>query len=328
VILTGGTAGFSDLNAGINKAVTASGFSLDGADAANYQLFSSSATTIADINKAQSGITLSTSQNPALPGATVTFTANLAVVAPGAGAPSGAVQFKTNGIAASSPVTIASGAAAFSVSTLPHGTNAISAEYPGDANFVGATNSLSPSEVINTPPTAGLATFSRSPNLTLKIRIATLLTNFASDADGDIPRLVSIGGGTNAATITTNSSFILYAPSASNANSNTTDHFDYVVQDGFWGGTNTGSIAVVLSDLNTGQPSSNILGITNNGSSTLITFAGIPGYTHRIQRTTTLAGGSTAWTDIGSTNIDSSGIATFSDNSPPVEAAYYRTVWP
>jgi hypothetical protein len=49
VSLVGGTAAFADKNAGTGKTVTATGLSLSGADAANYQLASSSAATSADI---------------------------------------------------------------------------------------------------------------------------------------------------------------------------------------------------------------------------------------------------------------------------------------
>ncbi len=49
VTLTGGTATFADKNVGTGKTVTAAGLTLAGADAANYELPSSSATTTADI---------------------------------------------------------------------------------------------------------------------------------------------------------------------------------------------------------------------------------------------------------------------------------------
>ena len=49
VSLTGGGATFADKNVGIGKTVTATGFTLSGADAGNYVLGSSSATTAASI---------------------------------------------------------------------------------------------------------------------------------------------------------------------------------------------------------------------------------------------------------------------------------------
>src|SRR5206468_2754777 len=49
VSLTGGTATFSDKNAGNGKTVTVTGLSLSGTDAPNYTLSSTTATTTADI---------------------------------------------------------------------------------------------------------------------------------------------------------------------------------------------------------------------------------------------------------------------------------------
>src|SRR5206468_1750911 len=72
VSLTGGTASFASKTAGTAKTVTATGLSLSGIDAANYQLASTTATTTADIavrpllvsaagvNKAYDGATTAT----------------------------------------------------------------------------------------------------------------------------------------------------------------------------------------------------------------------------------------------------------------------------
>src|SRR5262249_9949799 len=72
VSLTGGTASFASKSVGTAKTVTASGLSLSGLDAANYQLASTSASSTADItarplsvsatgvNKAYDGTTTAT----------------------------------------------------------------------------------------------------------------------------------------------------------------------------------------------------------------------------------------------------------------------------
>jgi hypothetical protein len=57
VSLSGGTATFSDVNAGIGKAVTGAGFALNGADAGNY-LLNSVANTTADISKADATVSI------------------------------------------------------------------------------------------------------------------------------------------------------------------------------------------------------------------------------------------------------------------------------
>src|SRR5205823_3950055 len=76
-------------------------------------------------------------------GISVTFTANLSTVSPGSGVPIGAVQFVTNGLAAGGPVPLISGSASFSTALLPLGANSVAAEYAGDGNCLGSTNSLS-----------------------------------------------------------------------------------------------------------------------------------------------------------------------------------------
>src|SRR5206468_7774010 len=91
------------------------------------------------ITQASTTNTVASSANPALPGATVTFTATLNPVAPSSGTPTVAVQFKTNGVAAGDPVTLTNRSASFSTSSLNAGTNTVTAEYPGDANFIGST---------------------------------------------------------------------------------------------------------------------------------------------------------------------------------------------
>src|SRR5205823_14565202 len=101
-------------------------------------------------------------------------------------------------------------------STLSHGAHTIAAEYAGDGNFQGSTNALS--QVINSPPVASLATYTRAPDLTLKIAVTNLIANFTSDADGDARTLVSVGLGTNGATIARIGSKIFYTPSTNSPN--------------------------------------------------------------------------------------------------------------
>src|SRR5207237_10759605 len=104
---------------------------------------------------------VSSSANPSLPGQLITFTMTVSAVPPGAGTPGGSVQFKIDGANAGSPVALSGGAAPYSLSTLTLGTHTVAAEYLGDGNFIGATNSLSPVQLINTPPIASADTIYR-----------------------------------------------------------------------------------------------------------------------------------------------------------------------
>jgi hypothetical protein len=72
----------------------------------------------------------------------VTFTATVSPVAPGAGSPTGTVQFKVDGTSLGIPVALVAGQASISTSSLSVGTRVITAEYSGDASFSGSTGTL------------------------------------------------------------------------------------------------------------------------------------------------------------------------------------------
>ncbi len=182
------------------------------------------------------------------------------------------------------------------------------------------------SQHVNTPPVANLASYTRSTNLSLKISVPDLLANFTTDADGDPRSLVSVGSGTNGATVSVADGWIFYLPSGSDANRNTTDHLDYIINDGV--ATASSQIRVEVVDPNPGGQSANLLGINDVAGGKQIRFAGIPGYTYHIQRTTLLNGVNTVWDNLGLAVTDGGGSGQFTDTNPPPGGAYYRTVWP
>src|SRR6185369_17782226 len=127
-----------------------SGITVTGTDSGNYT-FNSTAATTANITQGGTANLVTSSANPSAAGANVTFTASLTAVAPGVGTPTGAVQFRTNGVAAGAPITLSNGAASFSTALLSPGTNSITAEYAGDANFTGSTSTMNPPQVVTEP---------------------------------------------------------------------------------------------------------------------------------------------------------------------------------
>jgi hypothetical protein len=82
------------------------------------------------VTKASTTTLLISSINPSVSGKSVTFTAT--VSSPG-GTPTGKVQF-FNGTTSLSTVTLSGGVGKYTTSTLPFGTNVITAAYEGDAN--------------------------------------------------------------------------------------------------------------------------------------------------------------------------------------------------
>jgi hypothetical protein len=322
----GYTATFASAAKANGVTVTVSGLSLTGTAAGNYTLTAPSLS--ANVMAASTTSAVTCSANPALPGASVSFTSTLSVTAPGGGTPTGSVSFKDAASVLGAGSLNGSGVATFSTSSLAHGNHVITAEYAGDGNFLGSTNSLGTNQVINTAPVASLATYTRSSGLSYKILISSLLTNSTSDSDGDARTLTAVGSSTDGATITKSGAWIFYVPPpASNVNSNATDYFSYTISDGFTGGTASGMISMAVTSTNVSTPSANLMGVTAGTNGITVSFVGIPGYSHHIQRMTTVSGTNTAWTNVGACKVNGAGKGTFTDSSPP-SPAYYRTSWP
>ena len=276
-----------------------------GAAAANYTI--AYVPGILIISKAGLTGMVSSSKNPSLPGDAVSFTLTLNAVAPGAGTPTGSVQFKLDGTNTSSPVALSGGTASFSTSTLLHGTHTVAAEYTGDTNFTGTTNSLAPVQLVNTPPTAGAVTIERNPTESVKVKLASLL-GFCADADADPLTLtvspVSAGG----ATVRVSGGWVFYM---AKAGLTTADSFTYTVSDG-WGGTAAATVTVALK---ASPPETRNVSIQTLGNGTLkLVFSGIPGRTYTIQYTDDLVHPN--WQTLGPATADTVGLYQYVDSQP------------
>ena len=280
-------------------------------DAANYN--NATNTVTVTVNQAGTALTVTSSINPSGFTTNVTFTATLPAAA------TGNVIFKTNGFALPS-APISSGTATATTTLLPRGTNTITAEYAGDGNYLGSTNSLAGGQVVtNRPPVAGNATYTRATGTGLFINIANLLTNVTQRAADHVVTLSSVGSGSQGATITISGSSIRYAPLPDH---NANDSFTYTVSDG-QGGTATGNVAVNHKSV-TGQNSG---AVTVTANSVTSRFAGVPGWTYYVQRSTNLSVGA-GWVSINTNLVPSTGLITnvdnFTDLGAPPASAYYR----
>jgi hypothetical protein len=99
---------------------------------------------------------VSSSSNPALPGEEITFTFTASPAAPSTATPAGNVLVKIDGVSA--PAPLVNGVATFRTSTLSVGSHVVEVEYAGNANWIGATNRLSPDQLVSPVP---------SPHLTI-----------------------------------------------------------------------------------------------------------------------------------------------------------------
>jgi len=103
---------------------------------------SSSAELTHGVDRAATTVSVSTSNPDAVAGEPLTFTAEVDVVAPGAGEPGGAVQFFADGEAIGSPVPLNGGSAVSTPVQLRAGVHRITADYSGDDRFSGSTDEL------------------------------------------------------------------------------------------------------------------------------------------------------------------------------------------
>ncbi len=93
----------------------------------------SSDTEAHQVNPASTSTTVISSSNPSVFGQPVNFTAMVSVLPPGAGTPTGTIQFKINGTDFGSPVSLIGGSAtSSSISNLTVGSYAITAVYSGE----------------------------------------------------------------------------------------------------------------------------------------------------------------------------------------------------
>ena len=180
----------------------------------------------------------------------------------------------------------------------------------------------------NHAPVANAVTNNRAPNLTLKIKIADLLAAATSDADGDARVLSALSAtSTNGVMVATNATHIFY----SNPN-NVEDEFSYTVRDvgpvyraGDTVRTGTGTIRITVRA--PAGTNFNAVAISFTNGVVGLRFAGIPGYSYAVQRTTDLTP-PVAWATLHTTNAPPPGLFDFIDETPPAGAAFYRTAQP
>ena len=290
-----------------------------GASSSNYTIAYVSGTLT--ISKAGTTGIVSSSKNPSLTTEGVTFTIALSPVAPGTGIPTGFVQFKIDGATSGSPVALSGGVAGYTLPVMTAGTHSIVAEYAGDINFAGTTNSLIPVQAVNTPPLAGIDTIERGLTNGTKVHIATLLGN-DTDPDGDAISFVSVAGlSTNGAAITRTADWIDYTPAA---RPTIEDAFEYTIVDSR-GATSRGTVRVMVR--NDELPSLNLV-ITDRGDgSYLIRFDGIPGKTYRVQYNENLE--IPSWQELSSGTANEFGVFQIIDMPPGGSPQrYYRSVFP
>lgn len=103
---------------------------------------STSAALTHGVNRADTTVALSSSNPDAVAGEPLTFTAEVDVVAPGAGEPTGSVQFAADGEPIGAPVPLVNGTAVSPATGLDAGEHVITTNYEGDDKFAGGSDSI------------------------------------------------------------------------------------------------------------------------------------------------------------------------------------------
>ena len=185
----------------------------------------------------------------------------------------------------------------------------------GSAN---ATNSLASRTVPsgNTAPVANTDTYTRTSNLSLKIDIASLLTN-DTDANTNPITLTGINlTTTNNITLTTNTTDIFYPSNAANVN----DKFTYTISDG-QGGTATGSVLISIINVTGTNSVLNLqVGVPATGTNTL-KFLGVPGFSYISQYATNVTG---PWVNYATNTAAANGLWTNLDRFATSPQRFYR----
>ena len=287
-------------------------------DTVNYTVATNTVSVM--VGKASLTQALTSSANPAAAGSSVTFTLTLGAVSPGAGTPTGSVNFRIDGSVAGSG-TLTAGIASYSIASLSHTTHTVVTEYAGDGNFLGTTNALAPDQNINSAPVAGSDSLVRYATQGVKVRLATLQTN-DSDVDSDALSVVVSSTSASNATVTVVNGWVSYTPLAGFTNA---DSFTYTINDGH-GGSATNTVAVGIQVDN--DPSQNLTIVSLDNNSVLIRGSGIPSRTYRMQYRSPLV--SPLWQDLsgaGSLSANAKGWFQFADTSG-TSAREYRSIYP
>ena len=170
--VSGGTASFS------TPALTVEAHSITAQYIGDNNFTGSTSSILSQtVNQATTSTTVSSSVNPSYLGQSVTYTAAVVVVSPGAGTPTGTVEFFDGATDLGSGTLVNAGTATFTTSTLSVGSHSITAVYGGDTDFLGGTSNVLTQSVNSAATTTTLVSsldpsvFGQSVSLTATVAV-------------------------------------------------------------------------------------------------------------------------------------------------------------
>jgi Bacterial Ig-like domain (group 3) len=204
-----GTASFTTSDLAIGSHAVTAVYGGDG----NFTTSSSNAASQV-VNQASTTTTLAASPSSTTYGQSVTFTATIGVVSPGAGTPTGSVEF-FDGTTPIGTIPLSGSTAAVSTAALTAGTHSITAQYLGDGNFSSSTSFPATlpvrmaSTTTNLSSSASTSVFGQSVTFTATIGVvapgAGVPTGSVTFKDGSTTLGSATLGGTGTASFTTSS---------------------------------------------------------------------------------------------------------------------------
>ncbi len=138
------------------------------------------------VDGASTSIGLASPVNPSVAGQVVTITASVAVIAPGAGTPSGTVEFQDGGVdvaGCAAQALSGSGSSSCTTSLATAGTHSLTAIYSGDANFAGSA-SLSIDQTVIQASTGTAFAASLNPSVTGEVVTITATVTVSAPGAG------------------------------------------------------------------------------------------------------------------------------------------------
>lgn len=199
-----------------------------GADYGGDAHFSGSTDSLTQVvDKTGTRVTVSADPNPSVYGQRVAITATVVVSAPGTGIPTGIITFTADGsaIIGCNPLTLIDAQATCTTSGLAAGSHAITAEYVGDATFLGST-APAVDQVVQALPVAvnDAAGTQQATPVTVAV-----LANDINPAGGElVVAEITTPAGHGAAEIAPDGKTVLYTPAEGFAG---LDSFVYVARD-------------------------------------------------------------------------------------------------
>ena len=171
---------------------------------------------------------------------------------------------------------------------------------------------------VNQPPVAASDGAAATQDRAISIATAKFLHD-DTDPDNDPLTIASVNAASiNGGSVVLSNNVVIYAPPSGFSG---LDQFTYTISDGR-GGSATGQVEVLV--VSGSLPGQNQVSLTPTPGGLLIRFAGVPGRSYALQRSTDLI----LWTPLTTVVAPAHGIIQYTDPNPPQPMAIYRTVIP